>query len=340
MNAIDYEEHVFIVGSSRSGTTLVNLILLSCPLYAVYRAETQLLNGCDIKYGNLTNKRSRESFLSDWFRSRQFLRSGLTKEEFLGLLNTEDTTSYIRLLSKFMNMVAAKQQRTRWVDSTPGNIYSLAKIADYFPNAKVIHVIRDGRAVALSRTKLGWSGVSTNDFDKALCYSALMWESTVLTARKAKNILPRRYLEVRYEKLIENPEYFLNSLSEFLNISNLSYEHINKGTEVINNSSSAPGYSNNSAFGDLSVGISTKAMNRWKDSLNIAQISRIEAFVGQTLKELDYPLITNNHKNLKLSIEKFLSKSHLKTKSHIKRIAVLRHMVNTPLEIVVESGTR
>jgi len=336
MNAKDYGEHVFVVGSSRSGTTLVNTILLSCPLYAVYRAETQILNGCDTKYGDLANKRSREIFLSDWFRSRQFLRSGLTKEEFLGLLNSTDTHSYIRLLSKFMNMVAAKQQRDRWVDSTPGNISALAEISDYFPNAKVIHVIRDGRAVALSRTKLGWSGVNTNNFEKALGYSALMWENSVLAARKARSFLPRRYIEVRYEQLVECPDYVVNSLSEFLNLPNLGYEHINKGNDFTRNGSSTPIRSTNSAFGDMSAGISKQAAYRWKDSLTKDQISRIESFVGQTLETLGYPLVTNKKLNLKYSIEKLWIRSFIKAKSHIKKIATLGRLGATPLEVGVD----
>lgn len=287
MNHPDNGEHVFVVGSSRSGTTLVNTILLSSPLYANYRAETQLLNGCDIKYGQLTKSSSKKYFLSEWLRSRQFKRSGLSQEEFEALLFDDGTTSYFQLQSKFMAAVAAKQSRDRWVDSTPANAFNLEKIATSFPKAKVVHVIRDGRAVALSLAKLGWSGIKTDNFDNALCYSAIKWEQSVLAAKAAQSFLGERYYEIRYENLVNNTSQELVALSKFIGTPGLNYK-ANTHSTGIDKQLRTTEKQTNSAFGDMTSGISNHAVNRWKESLSDAQINAVEATVNSTLKKLGY----------------------------------------------------
>lgn len=284
----DYSEHVFVVGSSRSGTTLVTTLLLSSPIYASYRAETQLLNGCELKYGNLSKQESKKKFLADWLRSRQFRRSGLTQEECKNLVLNKEITTYVRLLSEFMNIVAERQGCERWVDGTPGNALSLDLIAEYFPNARVVHVIRDGRAVALSRAKLGWCGVRTDSFDKALCYSAIKWERSVQTARSAKSFLGRRYYEIQYENLVGDPTQELGKLSEFLRIPEFVYDVKDSVHDGSKESDCSNLHHTNSVFGDMPAGISTQAVSRWQNVLTQTQICAIESTIGDTLTQLGY----------------------------------------------------
>lgn len=216
MTIVDEREHVFIVGSARSGTSLVASIIQNSPIYASYHAETKLLKECESKYGSLDRPDVRKIFLEDWLRSRQFLRSGLSEREATELL--EVNSSYASFLSAYMNQVANKQGCDRWIDSTPDNSYVLDVIASQFPNAKVIHMLRDGRAVALSLAKLGWSGVGTDDFDKALLYSSLKWQSAVTLVQYLSPLLNDRYMEVRYEDFVRKPEQKIKEICDFLGI--------------------------------------------------------------------------------------------------------------------------
>jgi hypothetical protein len=56
-----------------------------------------------------------------------------------------------------MNEIASKQGANRWIDSTPTNIPHMFRISRDFPEARFIHIIRDGRDVALSLEKRAWS---------------------------------------------------------------------------------------------------------------------------------------------------------------------------------------
>lgn len=333
MSKKDDGEHVFIVGSSRSGTTLLNSILMSCPDYAVYRAETQVLNGCELKYGDLSNKRNRNSFLADWFKSRQHHRSGLTEEELLAVFDKENKPSYVWFLSEYMGKVASKQNKNRWVDSTPGNVFNLREISKYFPNAKFILVVRDGRAVALSRAKLGWCGIGSKNYDTRLGYSALMWERSVKAAYDAKKELSERMLEVKYEDLIEKPEKVTNEISKFLDISKLDYHHINTQDNSKSTSKSSGDYNNNSAFSDLTDGISNSAAYRWESLLTKDQISKLEGFIGETLAMNGYSITQQGSNNFRHTCEKFLFNSLLRLKGRIKRMKILRKYLTTPLEL-------
>lgn len=324
---IDEREHVFVVGSARSGTSLLASILQNSPDYASYHAETKLLDGCEQKYGALAKEASRKRFLQDWLKSRQYKRSGLSRDEATDLVNS--SRSYIALLSAYMNRVADKQGCDRWIDSTPDNSYHLDAVARAYPNAKVIHMIRDGRAVALSLAKLGWSGVGTDSFDKALLYAALKWQGSVVKVRGSSGRLQDRYLEVRYEDFVHSPEDKIRQICGFLQVPVID-------DLVINDDASKNLYSTlhtpNTPFSDLAAGISTAAAERWKTALTQDQIHSLEIYIGSTLQDLGYTLTTDIHGfNVKFA-GRLIKTAHLVFRRSLKNTAFGR-LSRSPLEI-------
>ena len=147
---------VFVMGSARSGTTMVSHIISSSQKFAKYHAETLILNVCKQKYGNIfLSPQKRRLFLSDWIRSRQFRESHLTEIAFTKIV--ENSTSYENLLINFLSTIAESQGCSHIVDSTPGNAKHLMHINSKCKSSKFINIIRDGRDVALSQAKLNWS---------------------------------------------------------------------------------------------------------------------------------------------------------------------------------------
>lgn len=328
MTVCDEGEHVFILGSARSGTSLLASIIQNSPRLASYHAETKLLRECEHKYGNLANLKSRTAFLKDWLNSRQFTRSGLSQDDAMALL--KNNRSYICFLSAYMNLVAQRQACDRWIDSTPDNLYALDSIIPAFPNARVIHMVRDGRAVALSLAKLEWSGVRTNNFDKALLYSALKWQDAVCRTRKSAAFLNDRYLEVRYEDFVSEPESEIEEICAFLHIPNI--DDISMKEDAGNNQYSTL-HTPNTPFSDLSKGISTTAISRWKNALSEPQKKSLEAYIGDTLKSFGYELISDVRLSLGDRALRKMRRNYLNSKHVLKRKTILSRFLLSPLEI-------
>src|ERR1700747_1968667 len=72
---------VFVVGCPRSGTTLLYHMLLSAGNFAVYRAESQVFNILEPRFGDLSSSRHRRAMLNAWYNSPLFTKTGLAKED-------------------------------------------------------------------------------------------------------------------------------------------------------------------------------------------------------------------------------------------------------------------
>jgi hypothetical protein len=102
------------------------------------------------------------------------------------------------------------------LDKHPGYSLHIEHINRLLPNAKFIHVIRDGRdvAVSLRAASQGWGRLWAPAVVES---SALLWKSSVIGARLAQQY-DHRYLEVRYEELLTMGVTVLKSAFEFLNL--------------------------------------------------------------------------------------------------------------------------
>jgi hypothetical protein len=176
---------IFIVGCQRSGTTLLRLILdshsrISCG------PETRFLEDMERIVG------------SDWKRLSQY---GFSRDEWLRRIAT--------FFGGIQQDYAHTRGKERWADKSPRYAMKLAFIMELFPDAQVVHVIRDGRDVAVSHKKrFGyWSCVK----------SSVKWPRYIAVARAAGQRLPAgQYHEVRYEELVGNQEKTLRELMHFL----------------------------------------------------------------------------------------------------------------------------
>ncbi|HFD31799.1 MAG TPA: sulfotransferase, partial [Gammaproteobacteria bacterium] len=243
MNDLAKTTGLFILGSSRSGTTLLHGILQQLPYYARYQAEPMLLYQSKTKYRNINSAKAKKRFLKDWYNSRQFIRSGLTEKDFSELFNRKGIT-HSNLLKEFMELIALKQGCSHWIDSTPDNVFALNHIKTTFPNSKIIHMIRDGRAVSLSLAKLDWAGIQSSNMNKKLNFSALKWQLAINAAKQSIPTLGNQILEIKYEDLATKPETTLADIMFFIGHGDdLNKLNLNK-------------VKTNSAFQDIKNGIS------------------------------------------------------------------------------------
>ena len=185
-------------------------------------------------------------------------------------------------------------------------------------------MIRDGRDVALSLSKMG--GFKPFFWDretKGLLPTAVYWEWMVHKGRHDGLRIPADYLEVRYEELVSDPRTTLRKVEEFLD-HDLDYKRIR-------NTSLGRLRESNSSFPEESIQHSP--VNRWREKLSSPEVDAIEKVVGAYLEESGYPLSSRQATRKPGLREKFTrsfyfnllnTKLWLKTRTPAGRLANLK----------------
>jgi hypothetical protein len=273
---------VFVLGCPRSGTTVLYHMLLSSGDFAVYRAESNVFNLLVPRFGGMRSAANRQQLLDVWLRSKPFRVSGLDACEISAKILAEcrGGGDFLRIV---MQEVARKQGSGRWADCTPEHLLHMDEIKRQMPDALFIHIIRDGRDVALSYAKQGWSHPRPWDRHEHLGVAGLYWEWVVRKGREQGRRLGADYQEVRFEELITDPQETLSRLGLFID-HDLDYDQIqHNGIGSV----SQP----NSSFAGESEGI-FNPVARWKTKLSAAEIAGFEDLVGDSLLEFGYSLLS------------------------------------------------
>jgi hypothetical protein len=272
---------VFIVGCPRSGTSFLYHLLLSGGGFASFHTQMNVFDVLEPIYGDLSVTKNKKAMLREWLRSRAFEISGLSANEIEAKVMAEcnNGSDFIRTV---MNDVASKQGVDRWIDSTPTNIPHMLRISRDFPEARFIHIIRDARDVALSLEKRAWSRPLPWDKKRSLLAAGIYWEWIVRKGRKYGAMLGPKYMELRYEELVEHPQPPLRKIGDFLQ-HELDYDRI-RGAPVGLMDGRLTSFTE-----DLKDGHFTP-VGRWKYKFPEDQLLQFEKLVGKYLVELGYPL--------------------------------------------------
>jgi hypothetical protein len=177
---------IFIVGSARSGTTMLRLMLDSHARISSGE-ETHFLQQLEPVVGK------------QW---RLLERYGFPREYWLDRLRD--------LYGDFQAEYATRRGKARWADKDPANTLILPFVDELFHDAQYIHLLRDGHDVVAShRDRWGYRS--------AVRSARGAWRKYVEAARSfGAGVGPTRFLEVRYEALVGDPEAELRRLLTFL----------------------------------------------------------------------------------------------------------------------------
>ena len=215
---------VFVLGCPRSGTTVLYHMLLSAGDFAVYRAESNVFNLLVPRFRGMRSAADRRDLMEVWLKSKLFRVSGLDAREINARI-VDECHGGGDFLRTVMQEVARKQGVRRWADCTPDHLLYMEEIKRQIPDALFIHIIRDGRDVALSYVKQGWSHPLPWDRNESLGVAGLFWEWIVRKGREQGERLGEDYQEVRFEELITNPREALKQLGLFID-HDLDYDRI------------------------------------------------------------------------------------------------------------------
>jgi hypothetical protein len=192
-------EPIFVVGVARSGTTWVLDLIGAHPLVAQVMESWM--------------------FTSNWGVGALFKRLDEGKEGLTSLVSREELISEVRALTSTWLARALEPTHRFLVEKSPDHLDVMELIAEIFPGSKFIHVIRDGRDVAVSQAAAvrSWAPDWENVFG-SVHKSAVQWNRAVRKGQAAARTIGSRVKEIRYEELHHDPAGSLTELFEFCNI--------------------------------------------------------------------------------------------------------------------------
>lgn len=278
---------VFVMGCHRSGTNLLYDTLLSSGGFAIYRGLVPVYQLLIPRFGRLDRLENRKKMVATWLRSKGFRRSELDGAELTAkvLENCRSGGDFLRIV---MDEVAHKQQVPRWAVYDPDAVLWVATIKRDIPEAIFVHIIRDGRDIALSLRKMaGFNPFPWSRRPRSLEETALYWEWMVQKGRRSGRAIPNDYIEIRYEDLVADPRRTLKGLSEFLD-HDLDYDRIQ--TAALGRISET-----NSSFREEAADAGFNPVQRWKQRLSPNQVAALEWQVGKTLEAVGYARTTSEH---------------------------------------------
>jgi len=275
---------VFVLGSPRSGTTLLYDMLLSAGGFAVYLAESNVFNLLVPRFGDLRIYMNRKRLLDAWLNSKLFRASGL-KPDAIRHAILSDCENGADFLNTMMGEICAAQGMLRWAENSPEGMLYLPLIRKLIPHALFVHIIRDGRDVATSLGKLRYVRAFPWEERHGIIGCGLYWEWMIEHGRRFGKTIPDDYMEVRFEDLLAQPQPTLDRIGQFID-QPLDYEVIQ---QVAYGSVTKP----NSSFKQESAKRDFNPVGRWRKSFSPDQLLKFERLLGKTLAELGYEPATN-----------------------------------------------
>jgi hypothetical protein len=281
----------FVVGVSRSGTTLLRLMLDAHSQLAI-PPEThfipELVEACRTQSGAPDRAAEVITAHRRWPDFR--LDAGELRERFARI----DPFDAGEALRAFYGMYAEQAGKPRWGDKTPHYTRRMPLIQEVLSEARFIHLIRDGRDVALSLLDVHFG---PDDLPKA----AKRWTNWIRKARRHATRLDH-YLELRYEELVSDTEAVLRRVCEFVELpfepAMLEYHHgapdrideIRRDTLRPDGMSHIPAEVRAGQHRRVSQPPRADRIARWRTEMSPADRAAFEQVAGDLLMELGYPV--------------------------------------------------
>ena len=216
----------------------------------------------------------------------------LPRDEVMALLGS--SRSQADFAAAFFGLAAARRGKSRWAEKTPLNVRYPGWIFRHFPNARFIHVIRDGRDVVCSLRSHpvrrffdgAWASVPQN---RSVASCIQQW--LALTGSGMKWRGDPRYLEVRYEDLVRDPEVTMRRVMAFVGepfdeawLAARLASQAGEGGAATGSAATQPPPGKPNAAGAISTG----SIGRWRRDLTPAEKGVIRERATPRLIQLGY----------------------------------------------------
>lgn len=260
---------VFILGHGRSGTTILTQLVKKY-LAVAFGTESQFIlrfHGRLARYGDLGLAANRQRLLGDISRERFFERTGRNFGFVLDQSKVERAMSaptYAAMLAGIFAQLAEHNGLSRWGDKTPEYIEHPSILRSLFPDAQFVHVVRDGRDVALSSFLTHFGG-------KNAYKTATDWAKAMTAMRRFAEEVPAGCLhQLRYEDLMADPVASFSPLIPFLGIDD------------------ADGLVREAVARGIAAEVRQDNAYKWRTRMSASQVAIFEAVAGSHLSHYGY----------------------------------------------------
>jgi hypothetical protein len=267
----------FIVGNDRSGTTMLRLVLdrgpdVAIPPESMFLADFEPVR----RRGELADPARAAAFLEEVWRhpkvrlwrlpgSPPAVPEGLTHEQ-----------AYRFAVETPFRAYAAGEGKRRFADKTPLYLRYVDVLAEIWPDARFVVLVRDGRDVALSVTTVPFGANN-------VWGAARAWATGIRLGREAERRHPGKVVSLRYEDLVADPAAHVRRLCGFLG---LAYD---ADMLAIERSDPAKIVQDQAGwFTSTREGINTRAAGKWRRTMTARQQRVFAAVAGAELRELGY----------------------------------------------------
>ena len=287
---------LFVIGAPRSGTTLLQRILDAHPLLTIPNDADFIWRPQGVGGGRDPEVTPQ---LVAWVQENRddplhLQRLELTEQEVERA--AASSTRWSEFVSAMYDEVARKRGKRYAGQKDPTYAEQVPTLHGLFPNARFLHIIRDGRDVALSM--LDWAakmkpGQTALWAERPIAYCAVQWRSYVLAAWHDSEALPEgQVMQIWYENLVRDPVEGARSICIFLGLpleeEKMAAFHV--GREV-----------KDREVKDVKLAWAPvkKNVRDWRNTLPQEDIALFEAIAGDALVRLGYPLVTEQTEELR-----------------------------------------
>lgn len=267
---------LFLVGMPRSGTKVLREMLNQSDRIRFSPTETKLFPFWVHHWHEFSGIETRDGFERFYRRCAHlpfFIENTERSvevgcEEWFLACRSFTPSAVFEALLRCILALDPESNETIWGDKSPSYITHLPLLVREFPEARIIHIIRDVRDSSLSAHK-AWG--------KNLLRAAQRWQDDVSKCRADGREIPGRYMEVRYEDLLADPRATLTRICAFIDV-NMD-ERMLAPTGETENIGDAKGMS----------ALLTSNVRKYESRLSPRLIRRIETIACETLRSLNYP---------------------------------------------------
>ncbi len=208
MTAAGSDRPIIVLGCPRSGTTMLQVMLHSHRRIAIPPENRFVLPAYRqrLRFGDLEERRNRRALARFIVRPRRhkFRDFGLERRETIREI-VQGPPTVGSALGIVLRAYAERFDRPRWGDKRPGYHNYIGFIMRLFPDAQIVHALRDPRDCVASLKRMPWWRLSSY-------HSVAAWAEAVDHLDEAARRWPGVVTQVRYERLVGDPETELRAL--------------------------------------------------------------------------------------------------------------------------------